>query len=426
MSLKNSILIRNIAKLLSGRVAAAVISVLFIPVIARLYGPADFGLATVFVSVVSIAIPLTTLCYEMAIVLPKHNHEANNLIAISFYTLFGSVVVIGLLFFLKDSFLSYEWLETPIDEWLWLVPIAMLFVGAGNILESVSIRYNQFTKIGVSEVSQATMMPITRIIWAVVNGSTVFGMVIGYIAGSFARVITLYKRLPEEVKIFNKEEPSTRLISIAKSYRDFPFYNLPSRFLRLFSNNLPIVFFGAMFAPELVGFYAMALRLIQGPTEAVSNVIRKVFLKSLSDKVNNQDKGTFKYLFKMALGMFLIGFLPYSVFYLFSSEIIVFLLGLDWVDSVQYIEILIPWFFVIWISMPLTAVYVVYRRQRLWMYLQVFSTFVRVFSFAYIYYQGLAIVDALTVFVFVAVATQVVIILSSFAVLKSDVAVENA
>ena len=72
----------NVLKLVTGTTFAQVIIVLASPLLTRLYGPEAFGFLALFTSITSIIGVIACMRYEMAIMLPKTDEEAANLLGL--------------------------------------------------------------------------------------------------------------------------------------------------------------------------------------------------------------------------------------------------------------------------------------------------------------------------------------------------------
>ena len=73
-TLKNSFL-KNIVLVVSGTALAQLISILFTPILTRLYSPESFGVLGSFNAILSFILPLAALNYPASIVLAKDNFE---------------------------------------------------------------------------------------------------------------------------------------------------------------------------------------------------------------------------------------------------------------------------------------------------------------------------------------------------------------
>ena len=154
----------NVTTLLSGKVLAALISLALLPVVARLFEPAHFGIAAVFLAIIVTLNSLSTACFEMAIILPKSEVEANKITKLSAVVLIAFVILVFL--FLMVVYLGD--LKVPFLEQIgifsWLVPVVIFLFGIIKILENWLIRKKAYSSIAGSDVAQAAVMPVSRIV----------------------------------------------------------------------------------------------------------------------------------------------------------------------------------------------------------------------------------------------------------------------
>ena len=95
--LRRSPFARSVAVLATGSAIAQVIPLIALPLVSRLFDPADFGVATLFLSISTIFGIILTLHYDRAIVLLKDAAAANRIMAIavtsSLVSLFSCLVL---------------------------------------------------------------------------------------------------------------------------------------------------------------------------------------------------------------------------------------------------------------------------------------------------------------------------------------------
>lgn len=367
---RNSTFFHNVATLFSGKVFAALISLALVPIVARLFDPADFGVAAVFLAIIVTLGSLSTACFDMAIVLPKSDVEANKITKLSLMVL-GSFVLF-LLFFLIIVNLSdivVPFLD-QIGVYSWLLPVAIFLFGIISILENWLTRKKAYSLIATSDVAQSAVMPVTRIGLGLLYGSSVSALITGYLLGAFSKISYMLKSIlsKKELMVKNKQIEIKELIY---EYSDFPLYSAPSRFLRSLSKTLLVLMLGYMFSPVIAGFYAMADRLVRMPTEAASMSVRRVYIQKVSE-YKNENISLETIFVKITLVLLIVGLLPFSILWFNGEEIVGFVLGERWLKAGHFSEILAPWFYSIWVVIPSSALFVVYRRQKLWLSIQVF------------------------------------------------------
>ena len=112
---KPSAFATDVLKLVTGTTLAQVIAVLASPLLTRLYGPEAFGFLALSTSIItSIIRVVACMRYELAIMLPKTDEEAANLLGLS---LLCVTVITGLtvpaLYFGGDALLSLRGAPGP-------------------------------------------------------------------------------------------------------------------------------------------------------------------------------------------------------------------------------------------------------------------------------------------------------------------------
>ena len=74
--------IKNFVVLSGGSIFAQLILFIVLPVITRLYSEEDYGVYSLYNSILMVLVIPATLKYELAIVLPKHDRDGANIVAL--------------------------------------------------------------------------------------------------------------------------------------------------------------------------------------------------------------------------------------------------------------------------------------------------------------------------------------------------------
>jgi O-antigen/teichoic acid export membrane protein len=139
-----------------------------------------------------------------------------------------------------------------------------------------------------------------------------------------------------------------------------------------------------MFSPAIAGLYAMADRLCQVPVTIVATSVRRVFLQKAAE-IDNRGRSLRKALLLSVGTLSLFGAIPFTILWSYGQPIAVFILGENWLAAGQYLEIIAPWLFMVWISAPCNAIFIVLRKQKFWLTLTTIITLARLGSFALAY-----------------------------------------
>lgn len=302
---------KNVSVLTAGTIIVQTISALISPVLSRLYNPEDFGLLAVFTACVSLLIVIGSFRYEPAILIPKENSEANQLLNLS--------IAINLLFaltiFLVTLIFNHQIASLLGNEKLgfWLYFIAPVFLAAG-IAQSLTNWYNRnknYKIISGTRIYQSSINSGLSLGLGLLNFNTL-GLIISMIASQLLSSFYLIKK--SGLSLLNFSFDKSNLTKVAKKYKEFPFYSLPSAVLDTFSINSIIFLLSYFFSDSLTGSYSFSLRILSIPSVVIGASIGQVFFQRISEAHINKENIR-DVIFKTWKVLALIGIIPALVIF---------------------------------------------------------------------------------------------------------------
>ena len=145
---------KNTFTLVFGTIVAQAIPFILHPFLRRLYSPEDFGAMAVYLNLFGVVTIVSALRYEAAIVLPKYNNEAANLLSLTFIInfVFTVLLFIALLFFKNDL---VQFLNFPLAyaNYLYFLPIGSLLYGCYQSMNYWLIRQKAFKASTTNKIS---------------------------------------------------------------------------------------------------------------------------------------------------------------------------------------------------------------------------------------------------------------------------------
>lgn len=405
--------VADVATMMSGKSIAAAIALFTTPIVARLFEPADFGVAAVFLSIIGIASNVASFRYETALVLPKAHLEAQLLLVLCYRILLATCIVLLLAVALYDAS-GYHWSALEmLGYWMYFLPLGIMLMAALQIQEGWLTRQQSFKVIASTTVLGTGINASVRIGFGILQGSSVFALILSNLVGMGVRLVIQNSASKEGFRTALEGVGSSGLGRVARQYSDFPLLNAPAALVFAIGQNLPVLLFGAMFAPAIAGFYSMANRLSQAPMVIVASSIRRVFLQKAA-AINNRGGSLRKAFLLSTGGLALLGLVPFGCLWLFGQVILEFILGDRWSQAGHYLSIMAPWLFMIWVTSPCNAVFVVLRRQKFWFWIQIGVTLVKVAMFGVAFLVGADAVWTLKAFVAATVAGNMATLLISY------------
>jgi len=343
--------VRHVSLMISGTAIAQAITLLAAPLLSRLYRPEELGGLAVFLSLVSLLSVISSLRYEMAIVLPQEEEEAASVFVLSCCIL-AILTAIGAAISLPFGGPLARLLGAPgMERWMWAVPVGLLATGLYQILNLWSTRRQQYQRISLSQITRSGGISGTQIA-AGMAGYSAAGLIAGQIAGQLMASIWWALRIwRESSALFKSRLKLRQLKQIAWKYSEFPKYSTPQTLLNALSQNLPIFLLGFFYGAVTVGFYSIALRLIQLPVTLVSQSVRQVFYQRTS-AAGQGEVNLHEMLKKTTLSLALIALLPSLCLILFGSYLFQWVLGADWAEAGLYASWIVTWLFFAFINPP--------------------------------------------------------------------------
>lgn len=360
----------NVRRLVVGNGLGQAITLLSTLVVARLFDPDDFGVAALFLSVTMMVSAVGSLRYDQAVILPESDSIAARLLVLAVLLAFASAGALQLaLVVLAWGAPEFAWVE-QLGIWLYAVPLGMLLMTLFYALSAWRMRKKDFGRLAAAPVALSAATAGGRIGFGFWWGSSVAGLILGTLMGVVAQLYVVAAGVRSALPSGGGgSSPGCGLRQLAREYREFPFYAAPAALVKQIGENLPVLLLSLMFAPAVVGFYAVANRLIRLPVGVVSESLRKVYLQRVAQRLNSGAtlRGD---LLKVTIGMLGVGALPTAFLVVAGPWLFGLLLGDRWVAAGEYSRILAPWLLAMFAAAPASTAYIVLRRQSLWLRMQ--------------------------------------------------------
>ncbi len=359
---------RNVLTLMTGTTIAQAIPIAISPILTRIYTPEDFGMLALYMSISFILAVAATGRYENAIVLPKKNEDAVNILVLSvMITLIISFITLLIVYFFNTKITSLLD-NTNISTWLYFIPLTVLFTGLYQTLNYWLIRKKQFKELATSKVVQNIGTGSTKLGMGYYSLGT-SGLILGTILGQ-AIVIAMYfkivwKKDAKLLKYVNK----LKIFALMKKHKKLPMLNLPNAIIDGFRLSGINILIAKYFTAATLGQFALSWKMVQLPMGIIGSSLSQVFFQKLAN-TNKSDLNKIiqKYIIKasiVALPIFLI-------IYFFSVDIFIFIFGENWKMAGESASIMTPWFFLNFITSPLSSIFLVLNKQEIVLIFSIF------------------------------------------------------
>jgi O-antigen/teichoic acid export membrane protein len=372
--------VQNTLKLVLGSGIAQVITFLVSPFLTRLYTPEDLGLFTFFISIVGLFALIATLRYEIAIIFPKEDKDAVNIISLSGIIALGLSFLLLILVILYRLFLSDRFPLNPVlSSWFYLLPVLVFFLGLGNIFQNWLIRKKEYRFLSAGKIINSLGNNLTALSLGLIGIGT-WGLLIGNLAGTFLFVFFLGICINRAGQFRKDQLDRSSMVHFARKYKDLPTSNTFQSVLETFQNYGIIYLAKIFFNSSVVGFYALSLRILQAPLWLIGSSISQVYMKEAAERFNKNEN--LEELLIKTIKLSGLVALPMLIVLLAGGPwIFGFIFGSAWREAGVYAQILAPWMFFDFIRYCIALSPLVVGRTRSMFYISIIGNVLMITCF---------------------------------------------
>jgi lipopolysaccharide exporter len=352
--------ISNIIKLTSATLAGQILGIIVTPILTRLYLPADFGLSQLFFSLVGLIAVISCLSYEAAIQLPKDDDDAANIVVLCIGLIMLISILSTILFFLFSSYIGQELNVPALSNYVFLLPLAIICNSFAFVLNYWLSRRQEFSTIAKANFLSSVSGKAVSLGSGIISPSP-FGLIFGTIVNDGTIALILLRKTFREIHFFQRLS-FQRIKQMAIRYKKFPQYNAIANLAATASVQSTPFLLAFFFSPVIVGYYAIAYTVLRLPSKLIGSAIANVFFQKASLEKNFT--GSISHIAKAVHSRLIsIGMFSCLIIIIIGPELFTFALGAQWTTAGVYAQILAPWFFVAFISTPLSSIFNVLEMQ---------------------------------------------------------------
>ncbi|MGG1557879.1 lipopolysaccharide biosynthesis protein [Geobacillus thermoleovorans] len=363
INIRKNTFFKNVLTLITGAAVAQALNIIIAPILSRLYDPHAFGVFAVYTSIVSICVVVVGLKYELAIVLPKRQEDAANVLCLSiivnvFMTLLSTIIL--LLF--KDNLKIWFHIQ-GLNQFIWWVPISILFFGICDGFNYWSTRQKSFKRLSVSQVFRSISVAVIQLGGGISKIGAV-GLIAGQAIGNMVATVALGKQIwKDDRQVLKSSFNFNKIKDLARTYKEFPKYSALQALVNSISQNAISFILAAYFSPTTVGYYALSLRLLQLPINLIGESVRQVFYPKAAE-LYNEGGDLRKYFIKSTLFLGVIIAIPTLLIFLFGPPLFSLVLGKQWIEAGIYARWMMLWLFFVFITRPTVVLFQILKLQK--------------------------------------------------------------
>ncbi|KAA0889517.1 lipopolysaccharide biosynthesis protein [Pusillimonas sp. ANT_WB101] len=368
---------RNVLSVFTGSAVAQLIPVLGALIIARQYGPEEFGKFSAWLGVVVVASTMLTARLEISLVLERDGRFRNIAAFVVLITTFllgllgaGSVAIYY--FLIENEYFNNIYLLGL------LIPCSILF-SLNQIWQSWAAADGRYRELNILRVTQAVCVVVPQIIAGELIASAsslAFAFGIGLLASQIVAVKIMTLSIPP----LRKWKKLT--VGYWRRHKKFPIYSLPADTINALAIQLPVLIVASRFGAESAGFLALAIRVLGMPLSFLGKAVLDVFKRQAS--VAYRDRGECRSEYMRTFFVLSGGSLIFVLSAYFLSEPAFGLaFGAEWLTAGTYSVLLLPMFAFRFVASPLSYIIYIVNKQQVDLFWQIALLLVTVVSLSY-------------------------------------------
>ena len=354
------VFLKQISTLASGTVLGQLILFATLPFLQKyFYGPAEFGVFTVFVSISELLISVSGLKYEYGVVLQKRHKNAVNLLVLSLLTVLLSASLTLLVYaFLFLVFPHISWVK-DLGFMGFLLPLSVLSYGTVNALHYWFNREQNYAAMSGTKIVASISSEPAKFAFAnqALNG-LILGRVIGQMMALVFTCLLFYKRFAHMFRLISRKQMRKE----AGLNKKYPLQIMPGAFITVLITAVYVQFFSHFFGKEQVGLLGVSVSYLGVAFGVISTAFGQVFYKKIS---LIDDGNELKRIFRNYAAILSVpALLAIIAVYLIPADWITSLLGNRWKDILPVTRIMVLWISVSFVSASLSFMHIRINNQK--------------------------------------------------------------
>ncbi len=332
--------IQNFAFVFSGKTFNFLIGMAIVPILARLYSPATYGLYGLYYVFVANLSIVVSLRIPAAIIVTENEKELKSLLKSISTLVIIMIVFCSGVFILFDDWIYSVFNAEKLKNHGALVILGVFFTTLAGTLGNWNVRSKIFKKSTFISVGESVAIKATNLCLGLIGlpSGLIWGDIIGKSVAIFLQFVLFIRRkwdylVPEiRFRVF---------VSVFKKYKEYPYFIFPSAWMVVFTSNLIVLFISNQYSIEMVGSFTMASSILFLPVNLVANASQPLIMqKAVESKENVSSlKENISRFIKVVL--YAGSIIVFAIFMLIESIINIFL-GIGWQDTALIIQILSP------------------------------------------------------------------------------------
>ncbi len=349
----------NFVKVVKANSLTFGLSLLFYPLLTRLYTPTDFVVVTLFISLISILSAFASLRFEWSVPNAASHTQATALIVAGFFMVVITTTTTFIVLKLFSSNWSFWRGFQVISPYLLLIPIALVGTSLQQLMQSWFVREADLTAVSKAKITQSLISTILNSACGILKYGAL-GLIVSSIVASWVGSSLLIRH----AKGLRESLRKLPIIELKKSSLQFgkdSVFSSVASLINTMSLTITPFLLAQFYNPKEVGWYALAMRIALTPIGVFTSAIAQSFWAEAASLVKT-DRVTLRRLYLRTSKRMAVFAIPVMGLCLLGPLYTEFIFGEVWANAGYILAALTPQLFGQIVVSPLSHL-IVHRKQ---------------------------------------------------------------
>ena len=258
-----------------------------LPVLVNVFDPEVLGNLGIFTSVVSMAVPIAALRFDLAISAQLDESAANTAFIASLFCALVTSVVLYLLLSLSAS-LEFQSAVHSVS----VLSLTVMLASWSSAMRWYLLRRGATRLISFAHVARGLVGAAFQVSTAL-TVATYLGLVLGQALYLCFEVVILG---PAIIRIAVKDKfkfSRKKTTATLKANWRYPVFSVPEALMDSAGNNLPLIIIGILWGADVAGLFFVAKRALAAPTTLVGMSVARIYMAEGAERKKKGELGIF-------------------------------------------------------------------------------------------------------------------------------------
>ena len=331
---------QHVLMLMTGTTLAQAIPIAVSPILTRIYTPEDFGVLALFTAISSVLGILATGRYEIAVILPKENEDAANIVVLAALIALGISLLTSIAIYIFEDIIIGALGNEHLRGWLYVVPVSIFLSGIYQSMIFWNNRFKQFGMVASSFVSQGGCTAGSQLglgLWSsLAGGALILGNLMGQIAGALILLLRSWTVFAQQIPRISMD----RIIANAGEYKNFPLFSTWGALFNTAGTQMPVLIISKFYGLATSGLFSLTFRVLSMPISLVSGAVYNVLLQRVTQIHNEEPEKLLGFIIKAGMLLGVLSLPIIFVMFFWGETLFVLVFGDNWAEAGQMASIL--------------------------------------------------------------------------------------